>query len=71
MQWLGQLVTGLLPQKARSVHARFVVDKVHWDRFFSKFFSFLLSISFYHGSPCTYITWRMNNRPVGGRRSET
>jgi hypothetical protein len=38
--------------------------KWHWDRFFSEIFSFRLSISFYCGSPCSYITWGMNNRPV-------
>jgi hypothetical protein len=38
---------------------------------FSEFFSFLLSISFDCGSPCLYITWGMNGRPVGGRSSET
>jgi hypothetical protein len=32
---------------------------------------FPLSISFHYGSPCSYITWGMNNRPVGGRSSET
>jgi hypothetical protein len=26
--------------------------------------------SFHHGSPCSYITWGMNNRPVGGCSSE-
>jgi hypothetical protein len=30
-----------------------------------------LSISFYHGSPYSYISWGMNNRRVGGRSSET
>jgi hypothetical protein len=30
-----------------------------------------LSTSFYHGSQCSYITFGMNNRPVGGRSSET
>jgi hypothetical protein len=33
--------------------------------------SFPLSTSFHHGSPCSYITWGVNNRPVGGRSSET
>jgi hypothetical protein len=32
---------------------------------------FCLSISFHCGSPCSYITWGMNSRPVGGRSSET
>jgi hypothetical protein len=27
-----------------------VVDKWHWDRFFSKYFSFLLSLSFHQCS---------------------
>jgi transcription elongation factor GreA-like protein len=33
--------------------------------------SFLLLISFHHGSLCTHITWGIKNRPVGGRSSET
>jgi hypothetical protein len=33
--------------------------------------SFPLLISFHHDSPCSYITWGMNNRPVGGSISET
>jgi hypothetical protein len=45
--------------------------KWHWDRSFSEFFGFPLSVSFHHGSPCSYITWRMNNRRVGGHSSET
>jgi hypothetical protein len=32
--------------------------------------SFSLSVSFHHGSPCSYITWGMNNWHVGGRTSE-
>jgi hypothetical protein len=35
-----------------------------WDRFISEFFGFSLSISFHCGSPYSYITWGMNNRPV-------
>jgi hypothetical protein len=31
----------------------------------------LLTSSFHHGSPCSYITRGMNNRPVGGLSSET
>jgi hypothetical protein len=31
---------------------------------------FSLSVSFHRGSPYSYITWAMNNRPVGGRSSE-
>jgi hypothetical protein len=30
-----------------------------------------LSISFHHGSPYSYITWCMYNRPNGWRSSET
>jgi hypothetical protein len=45
----------------------FVVD---WDRFFSEYFGFTLSISFHRGSPYLYIIWEMNNRPVGGLSSE-
>jgi hypothetical protein len=37
--------------------------KWHWDRFFSEFFSFSLSVSFHFGSPYSYITWGMNNKP--------
>ena len=32
------------------VHVRFVVDKGHWNRFFSEYFGFPLSISFHRGS---------------------
>jgi hypothetical protein len=39
--------------------------------FFSEFFSFTLSISFHRGCPCSYIIRGTNNRPVGGRSSET
>jgi hypothetical protein len=49
----------------------FVMDKVALGQAFSEFFGFLLSTSFNHGSPCSYITWRMNNSPVGGSSSET
>jgi hypothetical protein len=33
--------------------------------------SFPLSISFHRGSPCSYVTWGMNNRLVSGSSSET
>jgi hypothetical protein len=45
--------------------------KWHWDRFFFELFAFLLSISFYRGSPCSYITRGMNSTPDGGHSSET
>jgi hypothetical protein len=44
--------------------------KWHWNRVFSEFFGFPLSISFHRGSPYSYITLGMNNRSVGGRSSE-
>jgi hypothetical protein len=33
--------------------------------------TFPLYISFHHGSPCSCITWGINNRSVGGCSSET
>jgi hypothetical protein len=33
--------------------------------------SFPSSVSLHRGSPFTYITWEMNNSPIGGRSSET
>jgi hypothetical protein len=29
-----------------------------------------LLTSFHHGSPCSYITWGMNNRPIGRHSSD-
>jgi hypothetical protein len=45
--------------------------KCHWDRLFSEFFDFELSISFHRVTPYLYIMWGINNEPVGGRSSET
>jgi hypothetical protein len=49
--WLRLLVTGLSPWRPGfapgSIHVGFVVDR-HWDRFFSKFFGFPLSV--YHST---------------------
>jgi hypothetical protein len=42
-----------------------------WDRFFSEFIGYALSKSLHRGSPYSYITWGTNNRPIGGRSSET
>jgi hypothetical protein len=39
--------------------------------FSPEFFRFPLSLSFCRGSPYCYITWRINNRAVGNRSSET
>jgi hypothetical protein len=36
----------------------------HWDRFFSEFFGFLVSISFHRESLYSYIVWEMNSRPL-------
>jgi hypothetical protein len=33
--------------------------------------SFPLLTLFNHDFPCSYITWGMNNMPIGGRSSET
>jgi hypothetical protein len=35
-----------------------------WDRFFSEFFSFPLSISFHRGSPYSYIIWGIKIGPL-------
>jgi hypothetical protein len=45
--------------------------KWHWDRFFSEFFGFLMSISFHRVSTILYITWGMKSRPTDDRCSET
>jgi hypothetical protein len=45
--------------------------KWHWDRFFSKFFGFTMSISFHNGSPHSCITCGLNNTLTGGHSSET
>jgi hypothetical protein len=56
--WLKSLVAGLSPQRPGfapgSIHVGFVVEKWHWDRFSSEFFSFPLSISFHRRSPNSY-----------------
>jgi hypothetical protein len=49
--WLRWLVTGLSLQMPGSVHMGLVVDKVAPGQvLLSEFFSFSLSVSFYHGS---------------------
>jgi hypothetical protein len=73
--WLRRFVAGLSPQRLGfepvSVHVGFVADiGALGQDCFSELFGFLLSVSFHHGSPYSYITWGMN-RPVGGRSSET
>jgi hypothetical protein len=46
-------------------------DRVALTQVFLQVLWFPLSVSFHHDSPYSYIIWGMNNRPVGGRRSET
>jgi len=52
--WLRQLVAGLSPRRPgfslRLVHVGLVGTQWHWNRFFSKNFSFSLSVSFQHCS---------------------
>jgi hypothetical protein len=54
-----------------SVHVGFVVDKVALGQGFLRVLPFSLSISFHHCPPCSYIALGINNRPSGGRSSET
>jgi hypothetical protein len=72
--WLRRLVAGLSSQRPGfAPQSEFYLSWVnrHWDTFSSKFFCFSLSVSFHRGCPCSYIIWGMNNRPSGGRSSET
>jgi hypothetical protein len=43
----------------------------HCYRVFSEFFGFYLSILFHRGSPYSYVTSGVNNKPVVVRSSET
>jgi hypothetical protein len=43
----------------------------HWERIFSKFFGFTLSLSFHRSRPYSYVTWGMNNRPQGDGSLQT
>jgi hypothetical protein len=46
--------------------------KWRWNRIVYEFFGISLSVSFHRWpSPYSYITWRMNNRLIGGFSSET
>jgi hypothetical protein len=51
---MAQAVIGLSPETTgfdpRQVHVRFVADKVDWDRFYSQYFDFPLSVSFHRCS---------------------
>jgi hypothetical protein len=71
MPRFGQLKTSLSPWRPGSAHTEFVVDKWHWDRFFSEFFDIPPSISFHCASPYSYTIRGINNRPAGGHNSET
>jgi hypothetical protein len=74
MPQLKQLVAGLSPRRPRlmpaSMHVEFVVEKNGTGTGFSPSSSVVPSLSFHHSSPCPYIIWEMNNRPIGGRSSE-
>jgi hypothetical protein len=52
--WFRRLVTSLSSRRPRLVLVVFVVDRVAWERVFSDFFDFLLSISLHRGSPYAY-----------------
>jgi hypothetical protein len=73
--WLRRLVGGLSPRRpwseSGSVHMGFVVGRVALGHVSFRVLKFSLSISFHRGSPYSDIIWRINNRPVGGRSSET
>jgi hypothetical protein len=74
MPWLRQLVTGLSLRRSKfapgSVHVGFLVNREAFDRFFTEFFLFLLSVSFQRGSAPIYHLG-INNKPTDGRSSET
>jgi hypothetical protein len=73
--WLRRLVAGLSPRSPVSLPGQSMWDlwwtKWHWDRLFSEFFGFPLSISFHRRSAYSYIICGMNNMPVSGSSSET
>jgi hypothetical protein len=54
-----------------SVHVGFVVDKMAAGQVSFRVLQFPLSVSFHPDSPCSYITWGMKNRLVGGHGSDT
>jgi hypothetical protein len=68
--WLRRPISGLSPQRPVSIQVRFVVNEVALRHVSLRVLQFPPSISFHRGSPCSYITWEMNNRPIGGRSSE-
>jgi hypothetical protein len=73
--WLRWLVTVLSLRRPgftpRSVHVGFVLHKVALGQVTILVLRVSLSMLFHRDSPCSYITWGMNNKPVGGRCSET
>jgi hypothetical protein len=48
-----------------------LVDKVAPGQVFVRVLRFTLLVSFHRGGPYSYITWGVNDRPAGGRSSET
>jgi hypothetical protein len=73
--WVRRLDAGLSPWRPgitlESVHVGSVVDKVALGQVPLWVSRVFLSISFHRGSSLSYISWGMNNMPVGSRNSET
>jgi hypothetical protein len=57
--------------RARVCQCGICGEKVALGQVFLRVLQFSLSIIFHRGSPHSYITWGVNNRPVSGRSSET
>jgi hypothetical protein len=68
VQWLRRLAASLSRRRPvfahALVHVGFVVDRVALGQVFLRVLRFPLSASFHRGSAYSYITWRMNNRPL-------
>jgi hypothetical protein len=72
--WLTRLAAGLSSRRpgfpTGSLHVVFVVDKVALGQVFLRVLRFSL-VPFHRGYPYSHMTWGMNNRPDGGRSSQT
>jgi hypothetical protein len=62
--WLRRLVTAFSPRRPGLVHTGYVVCRVALGQVSLRVLQFPLSVSLHRDSPYSYITWRMNNRPV-------
>jgi hypothetical protein len=73
MPWLRLLLVRLSLQRPGLVHVGFTVDKVALGQVFSEFFGFPCQNHHSTMAVHTYISLsaEMNNRPIGGRSSET